>query len=180
LRGNYLAEFGRNASGQIDVITRSGTNAFHGTAYEFFRNNIFNANAIGGPAWIPHLYDGRNKTFFFFFSQEFRRVINYASATALLPTTAELNGDFTQGYGSTNAPATVAVCTSYTQNQANGTYTCGYGTKVTSVSPLAQAYIKDIYGKVPQPNVAANLAAGIDPHSYIYNQRNILGSGTRG
>ena len=195
LRGTYLAEFGRNASGQIDVITRSGANAFHGTAYEFFRNNVLNANAyfnkvstvvarpllryndfgytIGGPVWIPHVYDGRDKTFFFF-SQEFRRVINYSTATALIPTTAELNGDFTQGYGTTNTPGTVAVCTSYTQNQANGTYTCGYGTKVTNISPLAQAYIKDIYGKLPQPNVPANLAAGIDPHSYIYNQRNIF------
>jgi hypothetical protein len=195
LRGTYLAEFGRNASGQIDVITRSGTNAYHGSAYEFFRNNIFNANAyfnkvaavvprpllryndfgytIGGPVWIPHVYDGKDKTFFFF-SQEFRRVINYATAQALIPTTAELNGDFTQGFGATNTPGTVAVCTSYTQNQANGTYACNYGTKVTNISPLAQAYIKDIYGKVPQPNVAANLAGGLDPHTYTYNQRNIF------
>ena len=163
LRGTYLAEFGRNASGQIDVITRSGTNAFHGSAYEFFRNNIFNANAyfnkissvvtprpllryndfgytIGGPVWIPHVYDGRNKTFFFF-SQEFRRVINYATATALIPTTAELNGDFTQGFGANErSPGPVAVCNSFTQNQATASYTCNsYGTKVTNISPTAKA-----------------------------------------
>ncbi|WP_263367586.1 TonB-dependent receptor [Edaphobacter bradus] len=195
LRGTYTSEFGRNASGQIDVITRSGTNAFHGSAYEFFRNNIFNANSyfnkvatlvnrpllryndfgytIGGPVVIPHVYNGKDKTFFFF-SQEIRRVINYATAQAFLPTTAELAGDFTQGFAAkTNAQGPVAVCTSYTQSGAS--YTCNsYGTKVTTFSPTAQAYIKDIYGKMPQPNVAANLAAGLDPHSYIYNQRNIF------
>lgn len=196
LRGTYLAQFGRNASAQIDVITRSGTNAFHGSAYEFFRNDIFNANAyfnkvstlvqrpllryndfgytIGGPVRIPRVYDGRDKTFFFF-SQEFRRVINYATVTALLPTNAEMSGDFTQGFtNGTNAQGPTAVCTSYVQNQANATYTCNYGTKLTNISPTAQAYIKDIYSKLPQPNVAANLAAGIDPHSYIYNQRNVF------
>ena len=197
LRGNYLAEFGRNASGQIDVITRSGTNAIHGSAYEFFRNNIFNANAyfnkvaaytprpllryndfgatVGGPVFIPKVYDGKDKTFFFF-SYEGRRVINYASATALLPTAAERTGDFTQGYQTgTNAPGPVAVCTGVTQNQAAGTYTCnGYGTKVTNISPTAAAYLKDIYANTPLPNVSANIAAGIDPHSYTYNQRNVF------
>ena len=196
LRGNYLAEFGRNASGQIDVIIRSGTNSLHGSAYEFFRNNIFNANTyfnkvaaltprpllryndfggtLGGPVFIPKVYDGRNKTFFFF-SYEGRRVINYASATALLPTAAERAGDFTQAYGTGNVPGSVAVCTGVTQNQAAGTYTCnGYGTKITNISPTAAAYLKDIYAKTPLPPVAANIAAGIDPHTYIYNQRNVF------
>lgn len=197
LRGNYLAEFGRNASGQIDVITRSGTNALHGSAYEFFRNNIFNANAyfnkvatytprpllryndfggtLGGPVFIPKVYDGKDKTFFFF-SYEGRRVINYGTTNALLPTAAERAGDFTQGFAlGTNAPGPVAVCTGVTQNQAAGTYTCnGYGTKITNVSPTAAAYVKDIYANTPLPNVAANIAAGIDPHTYTYNQRNIF------
>ena len=87
LRGQYSAQFGRSASGQVDVVTKSGSNVFHGSAYEFFRNNILNANAwgnklvtpftprpilryndfgetIGGPVWIPHIYNGKNKTFF--------------------------------------------------------------------------------------------------------------------
>jgi hypothetical protein len=201
LRGNYLAEFGRNASGQIDVVIRSGSNAFHGSVYEFFRNDKFNANTffnkvgvytprpllryndfgytIGGPVAIPHVYNGKDKTFFFF-SQELRRVINYASATALLPTPAEQTGDFTQGFVTpntkTSGPQPVAVCTSFSQTTSG--YTCNsYGTKVTSISPTALAYIKDIYGKVHQltaTEIATNLAAGIDPHSYTYNQRNVF------
>jgi hypothetical protein len=199
LRGTYLAEYGRNASGQVDVVIKSGQNAIHGSAYEFFRNDKFNANAyfnkvstlvarpllryndfgytIGGPVYIPKIYNGRDKTFFFW-SQEIRRVVNYATATALLPTQAEIGGDFTQGYGLTgNTPGPVAVCTSYTQNPAAGTYTCPtYGTKLTNISPTAQAYIKDIYGKVAltPAQIAANISGKIDPHSYIYNQRNVF------
>src|ERR1017187_2411698 len=88
LRGTYEAEYGRSASGQINMVTRSGVNAYHGGAYEFYRNNIFNANlyfnknttlvarpvlryhdfgfTFGGPVRIPHFYNGTDKTFFFY------------------------------------------------------------------------------------------------------------------
>lgn len=205
LRGTYLAEFGRNASGQINVVTRSGSNAFHGSAYEFFRNNVLNANSwankltaptlltprpllryndfgytIGGPVRIPHIYNGTDKTFFFF-SQEFRRVITYVSVQPLLPTAAERAGDFSQSYNAVDpvtkktipGPTPVSVCTSFSQTAAS--YTCNsYGTKVTSISPTAQAYLKDIYGNLPIPPSAADVAAGLDPHVYTYNQRNVF------
>ncbi|HEX3373751.1 MAG TPA: TonB-dependent receptor, partial [Edaphobacter sp.] len=197
LRGTYTAEFGRSASGAVNVVTRSGTNAFHGSAYEFFRNNVFNANnyfnkltsvvprpllryndfgyTIGGPVWIPKVYDGRNKTFFFF-SQEFRRVINYSTTTVLVPTAAERNGDFSNSYLTaangtyTGATGAVAVCAAFS---STGTCT-SYTTKVTKTSPLAQQYLTDIYSKAPLPPSAADLAAGLDPHTYIYNQRNVF------
>ena len=79
------AEYGRNSGAVVNVATRSGTNEFHGEAFDYIRNNdvdarnYFNPHPIpmstfkrnnpgadlGGPVWIPRIYDGRNKTFFF-------------------------------------------------------------------------------------------------------------------
>jgi hypothetical protein len=193
LRGTYSAAFGRSASSQVNVVTRSGTNRLHGTAYEFFRNDKLNANnyfnkltatptarpllrynnfgfAIGGPVYIPKVYNGKDKTFFFY-SQEFRRVINYATVTSYVPTSAERLGDFSGAgsYSSTGAAGPVAVCTS----ASTTTGAClTYGTKITNISPTAQAYLKDIFAKVPLPNAAAG--SSLDPHAYLYNQRSVF------
>src|SRR6202046_2366339 len=101
-RSNYDASFGRSGGGQIVVATKSGTNQFHGSAYEFNRNNLYNASTlgpwaaiaaggapsanetpieryndygftIGGPLFIPKLYHpDKNKTYFFW-SEEWRK-----------------------------------------------------------------------------------------------------------
>ena len=199
LRGTYEAEFGRSASGQVNVVTRSGTNAWHGGAYEFFRNDLFNANnyfnkntalvarpklryndfgfTFGGPVIIPHFYNGRNKTFFFY-SQEFRRVVQYASANAYVPTAAERTGDFTNAYtvnskgAYTGATGPVAIC----QNSTSGAC-IAYATSLagsTTLSPTALAYIKDVYSKVPLPPSAADILGGQDPHLLVNNIRNIF------
>ncbi len=198
LRGQYTAEFGRNASGQINVVTRSGTNNIHGTVYEFFRNDVLNANTWGdklvtpftarpklryndfggtvaGPVYIPHVYNGHDKTFFFF-SEEARRLIQYVPGTALVPTDYERTGDFSNAYylvpGSTTnyARGPVTVCTAY---GAGGACTA-FGTKVASIDPTAAAYIKDVFSVIPLPPSAADVNAGLDPHTLTSNVPNIL------
>jgi hypothetical protein len=91
LTSNYGAQYGRTASGTVQVTTKSGTSKLHGNLYEFIRNEAFNARnyfdettkaplyrrqdfggTIGGPVTIPHVYNRKKDKTFFFFSEEFR------------------------------------------------------------------------------------------------------------
>ncbi|MFY9802650.1 MAG: carboxypeptidase-like regulatory domain-containing protein [Candidatus Acidiferrales bacterium] len=108
------AEYGRTTGGIETFSTKGGTNSFHGDAYDLFRNEDMDANSwgnnyygiprnrdrqndygftIGGPVWIPHLYDGRNKTFFFFSWEQYRQTQGLTT-TSTVPTQAEIGGDF--------------------------------------------------------------------------------------
>lgn len=83
---SYSAEGGRQPGAQVSIVTRSGTNSLHGNVFDYLRNDYFDANnffakrnglrrpalrqndfgaTLGGPVYLPHLYDGRNRTFFF-------------------------------------------------------------------------------------------------------------------
>jgi hypothetical protein len=91
LTSNYGAQYGRTASGTVQVTTKSGAKSFHGNVYEFLRNEDFNARnyfdqskhaplyrrndfggTIGGPITIPGVYNTKREKTFFFFSEEFR------------------------------------------------------------------------------------------------------------
>ncbi len=158
LRGQYDPEFGRSAGAQITVVTKSGSSQYHGDAYEFFRNNDLQANnffnnktgtarpplryndfgyTFGGPLFIPRIYPKSRSKTYFFFSQELRRVITYGSVTALVPTAALKSGQFTGN-----------VCTAY---NASGVCTT-FGNSITTIDPVAAAYIKDIWNGISTPN----------------------------
>jgi Carboxypeptidase regulatory-like domain len=107
---NDLAEYGGVAGGIISVVTKSGTNQYHGALWEFLRNEAMDARgyfestlpplrqnqygaSTGGPVWIPKLYNGRNRTFFYAAWEGYR--FRSANETGELGATdAERNGDF--------------------------------------------------------------------------------------
>jgi hypothetical protein len=115
LTSTFNAEYGRTSGGIESFATKSGGNDYHGTAFDLFRNTALDANSwnnnqngaprppdhqndfggsLGGPVRIPKLYDGRNKTFFFFSWEQYRNNPGTA-VVSTLPTQAELqNGDF--------------------------------------------------------------------------------------
>lgn len=108
---NSTAEYSR--PGMVEVVTKSGTNQFHGQLFELNQNSKFAAKSyrqqnvnflvrnefggnLAGPVWLPKLYDGRNKTFFFF-DMEGIRQRSAAVERYIVPTAAMKNGDFS-GY----------------------------------------------------------------------------------
>ncbi len=174
LRGNYNAEYGRGASGQVTVVTRSGTRQFHGDVYEFFRNDVLNANTylnnqngvrrqplryndfggtIGGPVEIPFLYKPQNPKTFFFFSEEMRRIHTPTELAAVAPTAALKQGKFT-----------VPVCNGF---DAAGNCT-STGSSVT-ISPAAQAYLNNIWNKIPDASSDYTLNSNV-PAVFNYQE----------
>jgi hypothetical protein len=114
---NYAAEYGQIGGGLYNFTTKSGTNEFHGTGYEYFTNEALDAvrpftyqnprsrkndfgGTVGGPVWIPKVYNGKNKTFFFFNLEVYRNTVNTAGSFLTLPTAAMRGGDFSALLGS--------------------------------------------------------------------------------
>jgi hypothetical protein len=142
LSNGYSAEFGRSGSGIINLILKSGTNKPHGSLYDFVRNSQldandwfsklnhralpqFSRNQFGGslqaPLVIPHLYNGRDKTFFLF-SYEGLRQGTGTSVNMVVPTAAQRLGDFS-GAGNPviyDPTTTVAAGTGYTRTAFTG------------------------------------------------------------
>jgi hypothetical protein len=130
----YSAEYGRNPGGQFAFETKSGTNQWHGTAYDYLRNDFFDANdwfndyfamkepptrqndfggTVGGPVEIAHLYNGTDKTFFFVSYEGLRLTQPQPAATFFVPDRC-MRGMApcpTSGAGAGRMPATSALLT---------------------------------------------------------------------
>jgi|SRR5579859_5270871 len=154
LTSNYGAQYGRNGSGTIEVETKSGGSAFHGSAFEYLRNDMFNANeyfnnaagiarppykkhdfgyTVGGPVYIPNHYNSDKKKTFFFWSQEWRREKNPATISPInVPSAAERAGNFSDICPGANCP-----------HQANGNPFPG-----NTVTPTAVG--QALLGLIPQ------------------------------
>lgn len=108
---NFDAEFGRNSGAVVNAVTRSGTNEPHGSLFEFLRNGRLNARnffsagrdtlkrnqfggTLGGPVYVPKLYNGRDRSFFFFSYQGTRISEAPSNLLTLTPSEAQRKGDF--------------------------------------------------------------------------------------
>lgn len=176
-RGSYDAGYGRSGGAQVLVATKQGTSQYHGDVYEFVRNNIFNANTyfnkhdpanlqprgieryndygftLGGPVYIPRVFNTGKDKLFFFWSEEWRKVSSPSTDSIPAPTTAQLNGIVAGRV--TNAPA---GCATYdaAANQSTINPAC--------YSANSKVYLANVY-----KNVAGN-ADGV--YTQTYSSRN--------
>jgi hypothetical protein len=122
---NYSAEYGFGAN-QVNLSTRAGSNTLHGSGFEFIRNTAVDARdwfnkvpspvaplkqnqfgySLGGPVILPHIYNGRDRTFFFA-NYEAMRIRSQKTLTGFMPAANELQGIFLPSEFTTNASATI-------------------------------------------------------------------------
>jgi hypothetical protein len=214
------AQYGRTSGGIESFTTKSGSNRYHGSIFELFRNEALDAfswntdfantqiaqanqaagcnnttitctplnrkprdrqndfgGSLGGPVRIPHLYNGRDKTFFFFAWEQYRNRRGLTNDILTLPTAAERGGDFSALLG---PPATITVggvttpvinpCTGQqvltgqifdpSTTQVVGGQTCRMpfaGNKITNMSAVAQK----VLGYLPGANLGGTPANGV-------------------
>ena len=175
LASNYSAEFGAGSGATINMAIKNGTNDIHAAAWEYNRNDFFDAvdffanrngtgkpklryNAygfnIGGPVIIPKLYNGKNKTFFFY-NMEWRKLIQGNQLTATGIPAAEFTGDFS-GQPTIKVPITPGNQAA-TQRFANAGLTAGQPfpnniIPASLIDPNAAAFLAT--GAFPKPNTA--------------------------
>ena len=162
LTSNYTAEYGRNGAGVISVVTKSGTNQIHGSAFEFARNTAFDANAyfniqsglprndlkrhqfgatFGGPITIPHLIDGKDRLFFFVAYQGQRQTQSQSEPSITTFTPAELTGDFSQAGNPGPDPNVAAFLQANPYFQPNPALAGQAMIDPTKIDPAALSYI---------------------------------------
>jgi outer membrane receptor protein involved in Fe transport len=164
---NYSAQYGRNSSGVVTVLTKSGTNQFHGSAFEFFRDRNFNAtehNQASKTPYNQHRFGGtvggpvlKDKLFFFFSYAGFR-FISDNILTTTTPSAAMLTGNFLENMPTTGLVG-AAACAKTVTSTATSFYACDPVTRTayannmvpqSALDPAILAIAKA--GLIPTPN----------------------------
>jgi hypothetical protein len=170
----YDAQYGHSSGAVVNAVLKGGTNTIHGALYEFFRNDKLNANnfsgnaagsprgvmrwnqpgfVIDGPVRIPHVYNGKDKTFFML-NMEWIRNASPLPYTASYPTAAERTGDFSSLVNASGQPVLIYDPNSTPTTPTNGVYLRqpfpGNVLPKSLINPIGQNLIDDY----PLPNLA--------------------------
>jgi hypothetical protein len=175
LQSNFSPEYGQSGDGIVSLTVKSGTNELHGSVYDFFRNNALDANSwvnnltgarrsvdtqndfggtIGGPVFIPKVYNGKNKTFFFFAYEGFR-LRNGGTGIDSFPNENFRSGDFsalcTTGF-------TNGICNNLVNQLYDPTTHAAIPGDVLKNDPnfKASTVMTNIYGLLPPTNGSLN------------------------
>lgn len=185
----FQAEFGRQAGGAINIISKSGTREFHGSAYWNRRHEDMNANSffnnrqnvprplyryfvggfsVGGPVYIPKVFNRKRERLFFFGSQEYTRVkVPTVSQTANMPTALERAGNFSQTVNSVGKLIPVIDPNTGVQFPGNVIPANRFdatGQAILNLFPLPNGYVNPAPGQLYSANY-------IDNESYGYHNR---------
>jgi hypothetical protein len=169
----FKAEYGRASGGVMTFTSKSGTNNLHGTAYEFLRNDALDARSffdvkrqiykqhdfgfsVGGPVFLPKLYNGRNRTFFFVGGEWFRNSVGTTNQYLSVPTPEMYQGDFHNWVDATGKA--LAIYDPSTTRLSGGSFVRdpfpGNIIPRAGFSPFVQTFLKQI-GQIAYPNTNA-------------------------
>ncbi|MGD0047632.1 MAG: TonB-dependent receptor [Bryobacteraceae bacterium] len=173
VNSDFSAEYGRTGGGFEVFSSKSGTNTFHGAAFDYLRNNVFDARgffataapvnrqnefgaALGGPVAIPRVYNGRKRSFFYFVYSGFRYLQSSSNALVSIPPVAFRDGNFSSLVGGSGKPILIYNPASTTPTTAGGfTRTPFPGNQIPQSS--FSSVSSKIVTLLPQPTNGGNL-----------------------
>jgi hypothetical protein len=183
----YSAEYGRVAGPVVNLVIKKGGNTLHGSFFEFVRNDLFDGSnyfdvpgshselrrnqfggTIGGPVYIPHLYNGHNKTFFLVSEESYRDVAG-SNSISVVPTLLERKGDFSQSvdtYTGTSLAASGVLLSNPLASGKTPTILPNYQVPQSMWDPLS-AQLLNFY---PLPNYWQPTSGGFG-NNYITNKK---------
>jgi hypothetical protein len=180
---SYTADMGGAGGGQINIVTRGGTNQYHGTAYEFLRNGAMDAttfasmgnnhlvqNNFGASFGGPLL--GKDKKTFFFLNYEGLRLAQADAQTLTVPTTAEIGGDFSMSNAKVYDPTTAVANPNYDPTKPTGPTNYPYTRSqfpnnqipLDRINPQLEAFLLQF---LPMPNMTMGTSSGVDSNNYL-------------
>lgn len=202
---NYSAEYGRVAGPVVNLVIKKGGNTVHGSLFEYVRNDLFDGSnyfdipgsrselrrnqfgaTIGGPVYIPHIYNGHNKTFFLISEESYRDVAG-ANSITVVPTLLERAGNFTKSintYAGTPLPSDyltnpfasgkntsfpVSPCYQY-DPVSKTNVASGYSDSDCIPASYFNSISVNLLNYVPLPNYTQNSPTGFG-NNYITNQK---------